>query len=128
MPAFGQGLTRGQVRPGTSERTPLTKDQEQRFKAWAKAQGIGDVDHPQSYYDYRGYWKDIAAHGKDTRQVNAQDQQLHFPDTYKQHGHPTFSQESMYSKGAWDGGKWVGETLLQQPRLAVSHRRARRGH
>jgi hypothetical protein len=113
-----------QLFPSTSERTPLTEDEERRFKAWVKAQGITDLDHPESFYDYRGYWKEFASKGKDVRQMNTQDQRLHFPDTYKQHGHPTFSQESMYSRGAWDGGKWLGDTLVQPP--LPSHRRPAR--
>lgn len=104
-----------------SERTPLTPDQARAFYRWVVEAGITDLDHPESHYDYRGYWKDIARRGQDQRQVNAQDQQLHFPDTYKQHGHPTFSQESQYSRGRWDGGRWIGETLVGPP--MPSHRR-----
>lgn len=98
-----------------SERTVLPADQEARFQRWALANGITDVDQPQSYYDYRGYWKEFGdkpiAFGKD-----------HFSDTYKQHGHPTFSQESQYSRGPSDGGMWLNDdTLLTQPPMAVSH-------
>lgn len=120
--------TAARLFPSSHERTPLTEAEERRFRAWVRANDIQDLDHPESFYDYRGYWKDIADQGQDTRQVNPQDQLLHFPDTYKQHGHPTFSQESKYSKGAWDGGLWVPgtETLLTQPPLAVSHPRRTR--
>jgi hypothetical protein len=104
------------VRP---EVTPLTPRQELAFRRWAVLNQITDVDHPASFYDYRGYWKDVARKGGDQRQAYADG--LHFPDTYKQHGHPTFSQESKYSRGPQDGGMWVGEGYLAQPPIAVAH-------
>lgn len=99
----------------TRDVTPLSPDEERAFWAWAQANGIRDVDHPDSHYDYRGFWKQTqgAAHPPGA--------ELHFPDTFKQHGHPTFSQESQYSRGPWDGGLWQGETFLPQPALAVNH-------
>lgn len=93
------------VKP-VSEVTALSKDDEQRFQTWAKNKKITDVDHPDSHYDYRGYWKEHAADSHEAGQ--------HFPDTYKQHGHPTFSVESQYSTGPTDGGRWAGETYIPQ--------------
>lgn len=93
-----------------TERTALSPDEEQAFQSWARANGITDVDAPQSRYDYRGYWKNVASQGGDQTQAYADGR--HFPDTYKQHGHPTFSQESQYSAGPWDGGRWVGEDFI----------------
>lgn len=98
----------------TSEQTPLTPTEEAAFQEWVKANGITDVDHPDSKYDYRGHYK--ASGGKPIRAGVD-----HFPDTYKQHGHPTFSQESKYSRGPADGGMWMGETFIPQPKMAVSH-------
>jgi hypothetical protein len=94
----------------SQERTPLSSVEEMRFRQWAAANNITDVDAPQSKYDYRGYWKDIAAQGGD--QTKEYEDGLHFPDTYKQHGHPTFSVESKYSGGAEDGGRWAGEQFV----------------
>jgi hypothetical protein len=102
--------------PDDPETTPLTPDEERAFQRWAKTNRIGDVDHPDSFYDYRGFWKATrgAAHPPGS--------ELHFPDTFKQHGHPTFSQESQYSRGFWDGGMWLpNDVLLAQPPMAVSH-------
>lgn len=85
------------------EVTALAPEEEARFQRWARANQIGDVDHPDSYYDYRGYYQETkgAPHKKGE----------HFPDTYKQHGHPTFSVESKYSRGLQDGGRWLpGDT------------------
>ena len=92
------------------EDTPLTADEEREFRSWALFNGVRDVDHPESHYDYRGYWKKVARSGQDQRK--AYDDGLHFPDTYKKHGHPTFSVESQYSTGPGDGGRWDGETFV----------------
>ena len=94
----------------SAEVTQLTLPEEQAFQQWAAAQGIRDVDDPRSFYDYRGYWKNIARHGGDQTQMYPDG--LHFSDAYKQHGHPTFSIESQYSEGPWDGGRWVGEDYV----------------
>ena len=72
------------------------------------------MDHPDSHYDYRGYWKQ---YGNAPIRFGID----HFTDTYKQHGHPTFSQESQYSRGPMDGGMWVNDQFLAQPPMAVSH-------
>lgn len=103
---------------GPSETTPLSPAEEQAFQQWAIANRVPDVDHPDSHYDYRGFWK--ATQGAPHPSGEA----LHFPDTFKQHGHPTFSQESQFSRGPSDGGMWVGskvDTFLAQPPMAVSH-------
>lgn len=85
------------------EVTKLSPLEEVLFNQWATANKLTDeVKNPDSFYDYRGYWK--ASNGA-VHQPAAQD---HFPDTFKQHGHETFSNESIYSKGPWDGGVWIG--------------------
>lgn len=105
------------------ERTRLTPEEEIQFQFWARENGITDVDAPQSRYDYRGYWKDVASLGGD--QTKAYEDGPHFPDTYKQHGHPTFSVESRYSAGPFDGGRWSGEDYV--PPGADSLMTSRRG-
>lgn len=62
-----------------------------------------DLDHPDSHYDYRGAFLAGLGRGASTG---------HFPDTFKQHGHPTFSVESKYSAGPGDGGSWRGDTFV----------------
>lgn len=91
-----------------NETTKLTPSEESSFQNWAKTNKITDVDHPDSYYDYRGFWKETKGAPHPPGDI------LHFPDTYKQHGHPTFSIESKYSKGSWDGGKWEGDKFIPQ--------------
>lgn len=103
------------------ETTTLTPAEERAFRRWVTANRIMDLDHPDSRYDYRGFWK--ATRG----QPHPPGDEEHFPDTFKQHGHPTFSQESQYSRGSWDGGLWLPtapgtpDAFLAQPRMAVSH-------
>ena len=107
-----------------SETTTLSPGEERQFRAWVRANGIRDLDHPDSHYDYRGYWKREVARGRDTTEINAGDGQRHFTDTYKQHGHPTFSAESQYSRGLSDGGRWLPGDVLVGPPMA-SHRKGK---
>src|SRR3990167_9093606 len=93
-----------------TERTVLSPAEEMAFQRWARTQGITDVDAPESRYDYRGYWRDVASKGGDQRK--SYDDGPHFPDTYKQQGHPSFSVESQYSAGPFDGGRWLGEAFV----------------
>lgn len=103
------------LRPVASHRqevTPLTPQEEAQFQSWAAANGITDADMPEGRYDYRGYWLDVASKAADQTKLYADG--LHFPDTYKQHGHPSFSVESKYSTGPNDGGNWDGEVYIPQ--------------
>lgn len=98
-----------------AENTSLTPEEEAKFQAWVKQSGIQDLNSPEAAYDYRGFFK---ANGPVPYKWGVD----HLPDTFKQHGHETFSQESKYSKGPSDGGKWLpNDTLLEQPPMAVSH-------
>jgi hypothetical protein len=112
----------------TPETTRLSPDEEREYQRWVKHYALKDIDprtgepYDDVRYDMRGYWKanylrGMAGFGP------PQFAGAHGPDTFKQHGHPTFSQESQYSRGPWDGGMWIPgtETLLQQPPMAVSH-------
>lgn len=103
------------------EVTKLKPEQEAGFRQWIKKNNIRDLDHPDSHYDYRGAYLAGLARGPGS--------DGHFPDTFKQHGHPTFSTESQYSKGPKDGGDWIGETYLpeasQDPKSRVARRLAR---
>lgn len=87
------------------EETPLSADEEEAFQYWARRNNVSDANDPRANYDYRGFWKETAGqpvrYGVD-----------HFPDTYKQHGHPTFSVESQYSRGPDDGGRWDGDRYI----------------
>lgn len=82
-----------------SEITPIPKEREAEFREWVRTHNIKDLDHPNSHYDYRGAF---------LARVEP-DAQGHWPDTFKQHGHESFTVESQYSKGPQDGGHWEGE-------------------
>lgn len=100
-----------------SEVTQLPLEDEIKFQLWVKKNNIKDLDHPDSHYDYRGFWKANPTFSHAPGE--------HFPDTFKQHGHPSFSQESQYSSGPSDGGIWLpgeSDVLLKQPPTAVGHR------
>lgn len=108
--------------PQSSETTALSAPDEAAFRAWAQANHINDVDAPDAFYDYRGFWQDQEA--RDRWQVGD-----HFPDTYKQHGHPTFSVESRYSRDGMDGGRWQDETFVPPaPQTTWSNRVANFAH
>jgi len=110
-------MDRQEPNHASNEVTKLTPMEEVLYQGWLKANKI--TDEKDGAYDYRGYYKDT--NGK----VHSPANQDHFPDTYKQHGHATFSQESKYSRGPWDGGMWIGpegnEHFLPQPPMAMSH-------
>jgi hypothetical protein len=88
------------------EVTALGPDEEPRYRQWLAASQITDADAPDAHYDYRGLYR----HLKGQPVLVTPDR--HFPDTFKQHGHPTFSRESQYSRGPGDGGIWQGDRYL----------------
>lgn len=101
---------------GTPETTRLSPKAEPRFRAWVKRYNIRDLDHPDSHYDYRGAF--LAGAKPDAKG--------HWPDTFKQHGHESFSVQSKYSRGAGDGGTWNGNTFVPSRRDSLARRI--RGH
>ena len=55
---YAQRQVTGQPPPAqAAERTPLSPAEEQQFQQWVKDNKITDLDHPDSAYDYRGFWK-----------------------------------------------------------------------
>lgn len=86
------------AKPAQSYQTPLSPQEEQAFRGWAAGNKVPfNADDPNSDYDMRGYWKDVAAGGTDARQRNDNDGRMHFPDTYKTPFHSSFSNESKYA-------------------------------
>lgn len=80
---------------------------EQEFRSWLKRNNVRDLDAPRAFYDYRGAFLAGVNRGKGG----------HWPDTFKQHGHPTFSVESQYAlpndpqAGRWNGDKYIPPML-----------------
>lgn len=97
------------------EMTQLSPLEEALFQKWlqqnAEVPGVKNWDSPDAKYDLRGFFNNKEALGRWKPGE-------HYPDTYKQHGHPTFSRESQYSTGPNDGGRWAEDTYL--PQLATS--------
>jgi hypothetical protein len=60
-----------------------------------------EMDNNKAGYDYETYFKN---HYNDA--VKQLSNLQHFPDTYKLPNHPTFSNESIYSRGPVMGGSW----------------------
>ena len=90
--------------------TELGDNRERKFQDWyanaASVLGLNpDPDAYEHAYDYRGYWLN-----NKNADVSAED--FHFPDTWKQPHHPTFSDESIYAKGREGVGHWEGETFV----------------
>lgn len=94
---------------GRSEVSSVPPTREREFREWIARNNITDLDAPQSKYDYRGAF--LAGVGSE---INPTDNLPRWPDTFKQHGHPTFSVESKYSTGPNDGGRWEGEKYMPQ--------------
>lgn len=87
--------------------TKLNPREEFEFRQWYKKladkKGLNpDYDAEEHYYDYRGFWKN-----EDRYAILNDEPNAHFIDRYKKPGHPTFSNESIYSKGNTIGGDWV---------------------
>lgn len=87
--------------------TKLNPKEEFEFRQWYKKladkKGLNpNFDAEDHYYDYRGFWKN-----EDRDTILNDNSNAHFTDRYKKPGHPTFSNESIYSKGNTIGGNWV---------------------
>ncbi len=105
-----------------ADTTILSPAEEVLFQRWIKENidsrtpGFQGWEEPDSKYDMRGFFHDKEA----LSQWKPGD---HGPDTYKQHGHPTFSVESKYSRGLQDGGQWIEGSpdergLIQPPQAS----------
>lgn len=77
------------------------------FLSWYKTktlEGQHNIEYANSLlYDYYSFYKN-------KEYLNPEfGIDKHFPDTYKRPGHPTFSNESIYSTPENQGGQWTGE-------------------
>ncbi len=93
--------------------TELGDRREKKFQDWYAnaAATLGLDPNPDAYshaYDYRGYWLN-------NRDADVSSPDFHFPDTWKQPHHPTFSTDSIYAKGHDGVGHWEGDTFVPGP-------------
>lgn len=81
------------------------------YERWADAiarhKGINIAN--DKTYDYRRYYNENTEAAWRMLQANAEE---HFPDTYKLPVHPTFSNESIYSRGPQMGGNWLNDSTF----------------
>ena len=87
----------------------LNELDERLFRRWydhiSKKKGLDpDPDGKDHYYDYRSFWKNEPELASKMMYGNAE---AHFTDKYKLPGHPTFSDESIYSNEDTPGGRWI---------------------
>lgn len=85
--------------------THLQPWDEQRFRMWFNSlpEGIRNSND----YDYRGWWLENGSIPyKQILSGNG-----HFTDKYKLPNHPTFSNQSIYSKGNTIGGQWINNDM-----------------
>lgn len=92
--------------------TPLSPQQETAFRHWVVQNKVpfNPADASPQDYDMRGYWQDIAAGGASETARNANDGEMHFPDTYKTPYHHSFSSESKYAQP--DAPVWINDHQL----------------
>lgn len=98
-------------------KTILNDKNEKEFVNWYKnvssILGLNEnPDNPNHHYDYRGYWLE-----NKNNNIDYNVEGFHFPDTYKQPTHPTFSIESQYANKRYginpkEVGHWEGETFI----------------
>lgn len=66
-----------------------------------------EMDNTKAGYDYVRYFNDNYDDA-----IRHLSNLQHFPDTYKLPNHPTFSNESIYSRGPMMGGNWVNDSTF----------------
>lgn len=95
----------------TNETTQLLPTEEVVFAKWIKQYHVKDLDAPESHYDYRGAFLAGAK----------PDRKGHWPDTFKQHGHESFSDESVYAlPGDPEAGHWRGNKFIPNPKAPIA--------
>lgn len=92
----------------------MEKDFDNWYKKVAEYKGLNSDPYEKGhYYDYKSFYEDnkdkieIPYILTNTERMLSGDQNSHFTDTYKLPGHPTFSNESMYSNSDTPGGEWI---------------------
>jgi len=86
-----------------NELTVLSPDEESQFQSWAASTKAPITED----YDMRGFWK----YGG-VSSVNANDNMLHYTDTYKTPLHESFSGESKYARKDVPGPSWNDKDQL----------------
>ena len=108
------------VKPGATDyATKLDPADEQRFRAWVKANRVPfNPDDPTADYDMRGFWQALQKGDPKARQaIDPNDNRMHFPDFWKTPYDYTFSAESKFANG--DAPRWTNDDKLVTPKGVV---------
>lgn len=107
-----------QPAPAGGYLTKLSPKDETRFQNWVKLNRVPFDPSPNADYDMRGFFQALQAGDKRAATaVNANDNQMHFPDYWKTPYHQSFSAESKWAtKGA---PTWNEQDQLVTPDGAV---------
>ena len=102
------GLQFGESMRNSKYVTKLTPKEESDFKLWytrlANYRETSDnPDNPENYFDIRGEWR---KYPEERESWFTKPKDAHFTDEFKQPGHPTFSDGSIYSSKETPGGVW----------------------
>lgn len=89
--------------------TQLQPHQELMFKSWLKANDVPFQDNGSDDYDMRAFFLNNVLGGQG-QQRNGQN--MHFPDTYKQPSHESYSSESIKGRPSDPKRSWIGEDTL----------------
>lgn len=99
----------------TDGQQPLDKKSEANYQLWSLLNNV-----PQSNdYNMRGFYQSQSLPNQQNSDVNPNDGQMHFPDTFKLPNHKSFSTDSGYynpstmqNTPSWVGGQ-IGNTDAQ---------------
>jgi hypothetical protein len=100
--------------PGSTN-TGLDLLTEAMFRKWTADNRVPfNADAPASDYDMRGFYRALQQ-GNPMAQssVNPNDNQMHYPDYWKNPGHQTFSSESQFAGP--DAPSWINDSQLAAP-------------
>ena len=108
------GLVNPFATGGPLSYNPEEAYKDKKFQQWYKnktLEGKNNIPYSEDLsYDYYSFYKNKG-------EGNITD---HFPDTYKRIGHPTFSNESIYSTPEKPGGSWKGEIYSKKGKFLNS--------
>ena len=91
--------------------TPLDPNDEARFRGWVAANNIPvDPNDPAPDYDMRGYWQQRQFGQVPGTKINPNDNEPHYPDTFKTPYHESFSAQSMYANPG--APIWINDSQL----------------
>jgi hypothetical protein len=109
------GASPPSVMSGGSYLTQLDPLREAAFQSWVQKNKVPFDPSPNADYDMRGFWRALQQGDPMAQQtLNANDQQMHFPDYWKTPQHESFSRESQFATN--QAPQWNDADQLVDPR------------